>query len=885
MKWMERKLEDIFKALKTNRENGLSSKQAAEVLQQKGYNEFEEEKKEGIGAKLLHQFSEVTTIILLVAALISTYLAVTEGHGYAEPLVIIAIVALNAVLGIRQELSAEKALDALKNMNTPAAKVVRDGILQPINSKELVPGDIIMVEAGDMIPADARLIESSNLLVEESALTGESVPSEKNAQAEVKESDPLGDRVNMLFSGCLVTNGRGRAVVVATGMETEMGKIASLLNNTKKSKTPLQQRLIELGKKLSLVAVVSGVIIFGIGLLHGETIMEMLMTAVSLAVAAVPETLPVIVTVTLAFGIQNMVRKNAIIRRIPAVEALGSASVICSDKTGTLTQNQMTIKQVWAVSHEPKADTEAFNDTETELLTMFSLASNASIELNNGEETIIGDPTETAIIRLLHQKGTKKSELEAKYPRVHELPFDSSRKLMTTVHRTEDGYISITKGAFDRIPLDPHASCTNEYQARANEVHDQFAEQALRVLALGYKHYGELPEQLDAAELEQGLRFAGLVGMIDPPRPESKAAVQAAMDAGIKTVMITGDHMATASAIAREIGILKEGDLAISGAELERMSDVELKQKVRHISVYGRVSPEDKIRIVQAWQANGEVVAMTGDGVNDAPALKAADVGTAMGITGTDVAKSASDMVLTDDNFATIVDAVAEGRRVYENIRKTLYFLLSCNFSEIMIMIIAVAFGWGLPVIAIQLLLINVVADGIPGFCLSREKMEPDTMRQKPISKNAGIFSNGLGKKIALQASLYTVLTLLGFYVGKFVHISDQVSTSHEVGQTMAFVILGWSSVVHIFNVRSNTQSIFTIGFMSNRSLFWCAMLSIAIIFGIAIIPTLMEIFQIVSLSFTHWVIVTILSIVPLIVVELAKLSTRKKLRAQGQSI
>lgn len=885
MKWMERKLEDIFKALKTNRENGLSSKQAAEVLQQKGYNEFEEEKKEGIGAKLLHQFSEVTTIILLVAALISTYLAVTEGHGYAEPLVIIAIVALNAVLGIRQELSAEKALDALKNMNTPAATVVRDGILQPITSKELVPGDIIMVEAGDMIPADARLIESSNLLVEESALTGESVPSEKNAQAEVKESDPLGDRVNMLFSGCLVTNGRGRAVVVATGMETEMGKIASLLNNTKKSKTPLQQRLIELGKKLSLVAVVSGVIIFGIGLLHGETIMEMLMTAVSLAVAAVPETLPVIVTVTLAFGIQNMVRKNAIIRRIPAVEALGSASVICSDKTGTLTQNQMTIKQVWAVSHEPKADTKAFNDTETELLTMFSLASNASIELNNGEETIIGDPTETAIIRLLQQKGMKKSELEVKYPRVHELPFDSSRKLMTTVHRTEDGYISITKGAFDRIPLDPHASCTNEHQARANEVHDQFAEQALRVLALGYKQYEKLPEQLDADKLEQGLRFAGLVGMIDPPRPESKDAVQAAMDAGIKTVMITGDHMATASAIAREIGILKEGDLAISGAELERMSDEELKQKVRQISVYGRVSPEDKIRIVQAWQANGEVVAMTGDGVNDAPALKAADVGTAMGITGTDVAKSASDMVLTDDNFATIVDAVAEGRRVYDNIRKTLYFLLSCNFSEIMIMIIAVAFGWGLPVIAIQLLLINVVADGIPGFCLSREKMEPNIMRRKPISKNAGIFSNGLGKKIALQASLYTVLTLLGFYVGKFVHISDQVSASHEVGQTMAFVILGWSSVVHIFNVRSNTQSIFTIGFMSNRPLFWCAMLSIAIIFGVAIIPALMEIFQLASLSFTHWVIITILSIVPLIVVELAKLSTRKKLRAQGQSI
>ncbi|WP_088547846.1 cation-translocating P-type ATPase [Paenibacillus aquistagni] len=879
MKWMERTLEDIFKALGTDQEKGLRNEQAAELLRQKGFNEFEEEKKEGIGAKLMHQLSEVTTIILIIAAVISAYLAISEGHGYAEPLVIIAIVALNAVLGIRQELSAEKALDALKNMNTPTAKVIREGVLQPLHSKELVPGDIIVVEAGDLIPADARLIESANLLVEESALTGESVPSEKNARAEVKESAPLGDRFNMLFSGCLVTNGRGRAIVVATGMETEMGKIAALLNNTKKSKTPLQQRLIELGKKLSVVAVAAGAIIFGIGMYHGETIMDMLMTAVSLAVAAVPETLPVIVTVTLAFGIQNMVRKNAIIRRIPAVEALGSASVICSDKTGTLTQNQMTIKQIWAVSHKPKADTDAFLDAETELLKLFSLASNASIEKNQGEETIIGDPTETAIIRLLQAKGMNKSQLEAKYPRVHELPFDSSRKLMTTVHRTEEGYISITKGAFDRIPLDPHAACTHEHQAEANHIHDQFAEQALRVLALGYKRYDELPEQLDAAELEQGLRFAGLVGMIDPPRPESKAAVQAAKAAGIKTVMITGDHMATASAIAREIGILEEEDLAISGAELERMSDEELKQKVRDISVYGRVSPEDKIRIVQAWQANGEVVAMTGDGVNDAPALKAADVGTAMGITGTDVAKSASDMVLTDDNFATIVDAVAEGRRVYENIRKTLYFLLSCNFSEILIMIIAVALGWGLPVIAIQLLLINVVADGIPGFCLSREKMEPDAMRQKPIPKQAGIFSNGLGKKIALQAGLYTILTLAGFYVGKFVTISDHIAASHEVGQTMAFVILGWSSVVHIFNVRSNTQSIFTIGFMSNRPLFWCAMLSISIIFGVGVIPGMMSIFQLVSLSAVHWLIVTLLSIVPLVVVELMKL----RMRANGK--
>ncbi|OPA75289.1 magnesium-transporting ATPase [Paenibacillus selenitireducens] len=880
MKWMEKKLESIFQTLHTDKEKGLTKQQAEDALQQAGPNEFEEEKKETLGDKLLHQLKDVTTIILIVAAAISTYLAITKGHDFAEPIVIIAIVVINAVLGIRQERSAEKALDALKNMNTQLAMVIRDGVIQPINAKELVPGDIIVIEAGDMIPADARLIESTGLLVEESALTGESLPSEKDEHAQVSDSDPLGDRLNMLFSGCLVTNGRGKAVVVETGMNTEMGKIAGLLNSTKKTKTPLQKRLHELGKKLSIIAIASGLVVFLIGLYHGETAMEMLMTAVSLAVAAVPETLPVIVTITLAFGVQNMVKKNAIIRRIPAVEALGSASVICSDKTGTLTQNRMSIQQLWAVEHDPVEATAAFTDAENELLTMLSLANNASIETNDGEERIIGDPTESAIIRLLQDKHMKRSDLEVMYPRVFEIPFDSDRKLMTTVHRTENGFISITKGAFDRIPIDQDSDYSTKYADKAKRIHDQFAEKALRVIAVASKFYKELPETLDADELEHGLTFAGLIGMIDPPRPESKEAVRLAKEAGIKTVMITGDHIVTASAIAREIGILTDGDRSITGAQLEKMSEAELVQSVQDIAVYARVSPEDKIRIVKAWQANGAVVAMTGDGVNDAPALKAADVGAAMGITGTDVAKNAADMVLTDDNFATIVDSVGEGRRVYENIRKTIYFLLSCNISEIFIMIIAILLGWGAPVIAIQLLLINVVADGIPGFCLSKEDMEEDTMQRKPIGKNEGIFANGLGKKIGIQATVFTIITLIGYYVGNFVTISDTVAPSYEVGQTMAFVILGWSSVVHIFNVRSNMKSIFTIGFYSNKPLFWCSMLSIGIILAVSVVPVLADIFQLVSLSGAHWALIIVLSIIPLIVVELIKLVGRSRRRA-----
>ena len=867
MLWVKESIDEIVKKLGSNEDKGLDDASILEKQKKYGANEFEEGKKETTLEKVGHHLAEITTIILLVAAAISAYLALTTGYGWAKVIVILAIVVLNIVLGIYQENSAEKALDALKNMNAHLTTVIRSGVRKPIDAKELVPGDIIELQAGDLVPADARIIESSSLQVEESALTGESLPVEKDGNLTITEDVPLGDRLNMVYSGCLVTNGRAKAIVVETGMDTEMGKIASLINNTTKLKTPLQIRLKELAKRLSLVAIVAGILIFGIGvLIHGETMIEMLMVAISLSVAAVPETLPVIVTLTLTYGVKNMVKKNTIIRRIPAVETIGNTSVICSDKTGTLTQNKMQVQKIWAANALPKSVNELFTNEENQLLELLSISNNATVELIEEKEQIIGDPTESAIIGLLQAKGITKASLEEKYPRVFELPFDSDRKLMTTIHKTDNGYIAITKGAFDRIPVTFSPELLNE----AKRVHDEFAEDALRVISAAYQTFDTMPTELTAEALEHDLIFLGMVGMIDPPRPESRPAVLAAKKAGIKTVMITGDHIVTASAIAKEIGILEEGDLAITGQDLDKMNQAELEAKVRDVSVYARVSPEDKIRIVQAWQANGEIVAMTGDGVNDAPALKAADVGIAMGITGTDVSKNAADMILTDDNFATIVDAVAEGRTAYENIRKTIYFLLSTNFSQIFIMLIAVILGWGVPVVAVQLLLINVVSDGIPGFWLSLEKPDADIMNRKPIRKDAGIFANGLGKKVGTQAIVFTIVTLIGFYIGQFVTVSSSIGASYEVGMTMSFVILAWSSVAHIFNVRSD-KSIFKVGILSNPRLFYSALGSMLIILGLALIPSLATIFFLVPMSLTHWIISFVLAMSPLVFVEIQK--------------
>lgn len=873
MLWVKESIDEIVKKLGSNEDKGLDDASILEKQKKYGANEFEEGKKETTLEKVGHHLAEITTIILLVAAAISAYLALTTGYGWAKVIVILAIVVLNIVLGIYQENSAEKALDALKNMNAHLTTVIRSGVRKPIDAKELVPGDIIELQAGDLVPADARIIESSSLQVEESALTGESLPVEKDGNLTITEDVPLGDRLNMVYSGCLVTNGRAKAIVVETGMDTEMGKIASLINNTTKLKTPLQIRLKELAKRLSLVAIVAGILIFGIGvLIHGETMIEMLMVAISLSVAAVPETLPVIVTLTLTYGVKNMVKKNTIIRRIPAVETIGNTSVICSDKTGTLTQNKMQVQKIWAANALPKSVNELFTNEENQLLELLSISNNATVELIEEKEQIIGDPTESAIIGLLQAKGITKASLEEKYPRVFELPFDSERKLMTTIHKTDNGYIAITKGAFDRIPVTFSPELLNE----AKRVHDEFAEDALRVISAAYQTFDTMPTELTAEALEHDLIFLGMVGMIDPPRLESRPAVLAAKKAGIKTVMITGDHIVTASAIAKEIGILEEGDLAITGQDLDKMNQAELEAKVRDVSVYARVSPEDKIRIVQAWQANGEIVAMTGDGVNDAPALKAADVGIAMGITGTDVSKNAADMILTDDNFATIVDAVAEGRTAYENIRKTIYFLLSTNFSQIFIMLIAVILGWGVPVVAVQLLLINVVSDGIPGFWLSLEKPDADIMNRKPIRKDAGIFANGLGKKVGTQAVVFTIVTLIGFYIGQFVTVSSSIGASYEVGMTMSFVILAWSSVAHIFNVRSD-KSIFKVGILSNPRLFYSALGSMLIILGLALIPSLATIFFLVPMSLTHWIISFVLAMSPLVFVEIQKNFFTKK--------
>lgn len=868
MDWFQMRRDEVLGRLGVDAEQGLSQKSVDERFAQHGANIFDEEKKASLPERILHHLKEISTIILLIAVAISAYMAIATGYGWPKVFVILSIVIINIVLSISQESNAEKALDALKEINAHRCTVIRDGALIHIQASELVPGDVIELHAGDMVPADARLLHASSLQVEESALTGESVPAEKDADAQVPADAPLGDRLNMVYSGCLVVGGRAGAVVCETGMHTEMGKIAGLLNNTRKQITPLQARLSGLSKWLSLVAIAAGAVIFGVGVfVHGESLPDMLLTAISLAVAAVPETLPVIVTLILASGVRQMVQRRAIVRRIPAVETVGNTSVICSDKTGTLTQNRMIIKRLWQVDGAPNSAGHTFTPEEGKMLELLAACTNAVAQGRDaaGEPIIIGDPTEAAIIRLMMDKGLEKSNIEGKYPRVHELPFDSARKRMTTVHKTADGYLSITKGAFDRIPVDDDQA----QLARAAEIHDAFADQALRVIAVATKEWKALPEPMNEQTLEAGLNFLGLVGMIDPPRPESRRAVAQARKAGIRTVMITGDHVATASAIAHDIGILEEGGQAITGAQLARMRDEELRAKIRDISVYARVSPEDKIRIVQAWQDHGEVITMTGDGVNDAPALKAADVGAAMGIAGTDVSKNASDIIITDDNFATIVDAVREGRTAYDNIRKTVHFLLSVNFAEILIMLIGVLLGWGAPITSVQLLFINVVSDGIPGFFISREKAEKDLMSRTPLPKNASLFAAGLGAQIAGKALLFILLTLAAFYIGRFVPIAKTPAT-YATGVTMAFLVLSWASVLNMFNVRSR-ESILKAKRTENPWLTISVVASMLVSALVALVGPLQSLFGLTPIGPWHWLIALALSFLQLAFGEIIK--------------
>ena len=854
---------DLLKELRTSLEAGLSSQEAQQRLGQYGENKLAEKKKKTNLQRFLEQFKDAMIIILLLAAAVS-FVVACFGHDpmeFFEPLLILLIVVLNAVLGMVQEAKAEKALDALKSMSAPHARVLRDGKEQVIDAAQLVPGDVIRLEAGDFIPADARLLKSVSLKSEESALTGESVPSEKDAAALVEEKAPLGDRSNMVFSGCSVTYGTATAVVTGTGMNTEMGKIAGLLEGEEEGQTPLQQKLAQLGKYLGFVALAACAVIFVVGLINGINVLEIFMTAVSLAVSAIPEGLPAIVTIVLAIGVQRMVKKNALIRRLPAVETLGSASVICSDKTGTLTQNRMTLVKLW-VNGEPELETVSASNTPTarELLRYGALCCDGSVVYKeDGTEQHIGDPTETSILVAAHKNGMEQDELNRQYPRLAELPFDSDRKLMTSVNQIDGKIVAIVKGAFDMMA----ARCVSGNLEAAKEKNDEMSRGALRVLAVGYKFLEKAPEDPTSEELENGLTLLGLVGMIDPPRPEAKAAVATCRQAGIKPVMITGDHVVTASAIAKELGILGDGDKAITGAQLDAMTEEQLDQEVEHISVYARVSPENKIRIVKAWQRKGQVVSMTGDGVNDAPALKAADIGCAMGITGTDVAKGAADMTLTDDNFATIVDAVREGRGIYANIKKVVGFLLGTNIGEVLTVFFAMILWHKTPLLSMQLLWINLVTDSLPAISLGMEAVEADVMDHKPKPKSEGIFAHGLGIQVVLQGCMFALLTLAAFVLGQ------RFGGSLEAGQTMAFMVLALTQIVQSFNMRSQ-RSLFAIGPFSNKKLNGAALLSLALVCLVLFTPVRIA-FGLVLLPAWLYLVGLGLILVPLPVMELAK--------------
>ena len=858
-------IESIISHYQTNQENGLTNSQVEQKLSEFGLNKLQEKKKKSIFAKFLEQFKDVMIIILLLAAVVSFVLAVVEktkgGHGeFFEPILILLIVVMNAIMGVIQENKAEKALDALTNMSAPHARVIRDGKELVIDAKNLVPGDIILLEAGDFVPADARLIRSVSLKSEESALTGESVPSEKDAKAEVKENAPIGDRTNMVFSGCSITYGTALAVVTATGMNTEMGKIANLLSNEQNTQTPLQQKLAKLGKYLGFLALGVCAIILVVGLIDKLPVMEVVMTSVSLAVSAIPEGLPAIVTIVLSIGVQRMVKRNAIIRRLPAVETLGSASIICSDKTGTLTMNRMTLVKAF-VDGDSMEDITTNNSVQVKkLLTYGTLCSDGSIVFDNGKEIHIGDPTETSIVLAAHRNGLLKDQLNKKYPRLGEIPFDSDRKLMSTINLIDGKKIVIVKGAVDVM----ESRCINGDFATAKQVNDQMSSNALRVLAIAYKEIDQIPDELTSEQIENGLTFMGLVGMIDPPRPEAKKAVKVCRQAGIKPVMITGDHVVTASAIARELGILLDGDLAITGAELDLMSDEELDKKVEQISVYARVSPENKIRIVKAWQKKGQVVSMTGDGVNDAPALKAADIGCAMGITGTDVAKGASDMTLTDDNFATIVDAVKEGRGIYANIKKVVGFLLGTNIGEVLVVFIAMLIWKESPLLSMQLLWINLVTDSLPAIALGMEAVEKDVMTKPPKPKNEGLFAHGYGTRIVLQGLMFGGLSLLAFYLGK------TMMGSIDGGRTLAFIVLALSQVMQAFNMRSE-HSLFKIGPFTNKNLNLAAFSSIALVALVLFVPGLNTAFGLIYLEPTVYLIGLGLALSPIVVMEISK--------------
>ena len=929
MNWFNKDVEEVSKTLNTDLEKGLSEEEAKKRQKENGYNELQEKKKKSLFVKFLEQFKDFMIIILIIAAIISGVVGQMQGEGFTDSIIILIVVILNAVIGVIQENKAEKSLEALKKMSSYSAKVMRDGKVTVIPSRELVPGDIVVLDTGDYVPADIRLVDAVNLKAQEASLTGESVPVEKDAATIENEEVSLGDRTNMLFSSSLVTYGRGKGIVVETGMHTEVGNIAGMLNSVEETATPLQQKLNKLGKSLGIMAIVICIVIFIIGLAYGKDVIDMFMTAVSLAVAAIPEGLAAVSTIVLAIGVQRMVKKNAIVKKLPAVETLGSASVICSDKTGTLTQNKMEVQKVYVngqlihakeLYKENKYNSDELektiligmlcndtkialgNSTTNEVDSAKTDNSNDSTSNSEGSNlkniTFTGDPTEIALTQLAFNLKYDENEIN-NHPRVAEIPFDSDRKLMTTVNKFGDKYLVCTKGGLDELlsicnSYSENGEIKTNLKDRIPEIEKQnesLAKNALRVLAMAYKYMDHEPVGDEVLDLERDLTFVGMCGMIDPPREEAKHAVQKCKKAGIKTVMITGDHKITATAIAKSLGILENEDEAITGAELAKMSDEELDKNIRKYSVYARVAPEHKVRIVKAWQKAGEIVAMTGDGVNDAPALKQADIGCAMGMVGTDVAKEAADVILTDDNFATIVSAVEEGRRIYANILKAIEFLISSNIGEIVLLFVCMlitpflssTFGIDInliePLLPMHILWINLVTDSLPALALAVDPAEDDIMKKKP-NREKGIFVKSRLWRVAYQGIMIGLITLAAFIIGLSTpdSILPQIEglsneeVKVEIGQTMAFVTLAFAELVHVFNVRNPKKSIFKTHPFKNKMLLLALGVSALLMIVILAVPGLREVFSIPVLPAQDIFEMILLILSPIIIVEIMKL-------------
>ena len=865
--WYTLSTKEVEEQMQTNIEFGLNEKQVEDKQNKFGLNKLEEKKRESIVIKFIKQFNDFMIIILIIASIISAVVARLEGsNDYFDSIIIIAIVVFNAIMGLVQEAKAEKSLEALKKMTAPTCRVKRNGKISTIKSEQIVPGDIVLLEAGNYVPADCRLISSSNLKIEESSLTGETVPVLKDANCMLKEKTALGDMVNMAFSTTIVVNGHGEAIVTDIGMNTKVGKIAKMIITNEAPETPIQKKLGEVGKSLGIACLGICLLIFVIGLLKKIEPIEMFMTSVGLAVAAIPEGLPAIVTIMLSIGVTKMAKKNSIIRKLPAVETLGSSSVICSDKTGTLTQNKMQVTKIANINGET-------NDKEyiKWLMGMATMCTDVEISKENGKMELTGEPTEKAIVSKALDEGQNKNELYNVMKRVKDIPFDSSRKMMTTIHKMPNGYRVITKGAPDVLlkrcnKVYDNGNVTTLDYSKTKLIENQnnkMADEALRVLAIAYLDIPSLPSKIDSENIEKNLIFIGLIGMIDPPREGVKEAVATCKKAGIKTVMITGDHIITAKAIAKDLGILRGSDLAVTGEELDKIPQSILQKNIMNYSVFARVTPEHKVRIVKAYQSTGAVVAMTGDGVNDAPALKNADIGIAMGKNGTDVAKNAADMVLTDDNFVTIVEAVKQGRNIFDNIKKAVHFLIATNIGEIVTIFLGLVLGLKSPLLAIQLLWINLVTDSLPAIALGLEKPEADIMDKKPRDSRKGIFADGLWQRIITEGTMLGILTLVAFSVGNYLY-------DIEVGRTMAFVSLGLLELVHSFNIKSE-ESIFKVGLFENKYLLGAFILGALLQIVVVVIPSVAEVFKLVPLTQVQWMYTFGISILPLVIMEIQK--------------